>query len=287
MPETLPCDRNDAVAVAKGSSMSDVIKLSSPPTRQYWEVPVLYEDDFLLALDKPAGLLTSPDRYDPTRPNLMKLLHAGIAAQKEWARVRKLTYLSNAHRLDFETSGVILLAKTKATLVALADLFGSQKPVKQYAALAYGAPPSGSFEVDVPLGPHPVKIGVMRVDRKHGKKSITRFEVLENFDRFGYMLLKCVPLTGRTHQIRVHAAHAGLKIVGDSLYGGKALWLSRLKKDYRLKAGREERPLISRVALHAERLQLAHPTGGQALTIFAPWPNDLAVGIKFLRKFSG
>ena len=266
--------------------MNAVIKLSSPATGEYWEVPVLYEDEFLMALDKPSGLLTSPDRYDPNRPNLMKLLHAGIAAQKPWARERGLTYLSNAHRLDFETSGIILLAKTKAVLIALADLFGSDKPLKEYVALASGEPPEDQFEVDEPLGPHPLKLGVMRVDRKNGKKSKTRFQVLERFERFGYALLKCEPLTGRTHQIRVHAAHAGLKIVGDSVYGAKSLWLSRLKKDYHLKAGREERPLISRVALHAQGLQLPHPVGGQNLVISAPWPNDLTVGVKYLRKFS-
>lgn len=246
----------------------------------------MYEDDFLLALDKPSGLLTSPDRYDPERPNLMKLLHAGIAEQKPWARERNLAYLSNAHRLDFETSGIILLAKTKAALVALANMFGAEKPLKQYTALVSGTPPAERFELDAPLGPHPVKLGVMRVDRKGGKKAKTRFEVVEHFAHFGFALLKCEPLTGRTHQIRVHAAHAGLKIVGDSLYGGKPLWLSRLKKDYRLKPGREERPLISRVALHAERLQLAHPVDGQQVTITAPWPHDLVVAIKYLRKFS-
>src|SRR5215472_347824 len=144
--------------------MSAVIKLSSPATREFWEIPVLYEDDFLLALDKPSGLLTSPDRYDPARSNLMKLLHGGIAAQKPWARERNLTYLSNAHRLDFETSGVILLAKTKATLVQLADLFGSEKPVKKYVALVQGCPVEDEFEVDAKLSPHPVKIGLMRVD---------------------------------------------------------------------------------------------------------------------------
>ena len=126
----------------------------------------------------------------------------------------------------------------------------------------------------------------MRVDPKNGKQSKTKFEVLENFPRFGYALLKCEPLTGRTHQIRVHASHAGLKIVGDELYGGKPLWLSRLKKDYRLKPGREERPLISRVALHAEELALPHPNTGESLTISAPWPKDLKVAVKYLHQFA-
>ncbi len=266
--------------------MSAVIKLSSPATREFWEIPVLFEDETLLALDKPACLLTSPDRYDPQRPNLMKLLHAGIADGKPWARERHLTYLSNVHRLDFETSGVILLAKSKPALVAMADLFGAEKPLKSYVALAAGVPPGAPFEVDAPLGPHPVKTGVMRVDFKGGKKSKTKFEVMEDFPRFGYVLLKCTPLTGRTHQIRVHAAHAGLKIVGDRVYGAKPLWLSRLKKDYRLKPGREERPLISRVALHAEALALPHPVTREMVAISAPWPNDLTVGVKYLRKFS-
>src|SRR5688572_32307615 len=92
------------------------IKLSSPETREFWEIPVLFEDEHLLAISKPARLLTSPDRYDPNRPNLMRLLHDGITANKPWARERTLAYLSNAHRLDFETSGVLLLAKNKPAL---------------------------------------------------------------------------------------------------------------------------------------------------------------------------
>jgi len=260
-----------------------VIKLSAPPTREFWEIPVLFEDDHLLALDKPAGLLSSPDRYDPRRPNLMKLLHAGIAAGKPWARERHLTYLMNAHRLDFETSGVMLLAKDKPTLVALANLFGSEKPLKKYVALAQGTPAEDTFEVDAKLAPHPLKTGLMRVDAKNGKKSKTRFEVLEKFS--GWTLLCCEPLTGRTHQIRAHLRHAGLPIVGDELYGGKKLWLSRLKRDYRLKPGHEERPLISRVALHAAELTLPHPATGQTVTVVAPWPKDLKVAVKYLRQF--
>src|SRR3954468_11221042 len=103
----------------------DVIKLSAPATKEFWEVPVVFEDEHLLALDKPSGLLTSPDRYDPNRANLMKLLHAGIAENKPRPRYPGLTYLSTANRLDFETSGVILLAKNKEVLVQLADLVGA------------------------------------------------------------------------------------------------------------------------------------------------------------------
>ncbi len=260
------------------------IKLSAPASRKFWEIPVLFEDEYLLALDKPGGLLTSPDRYDPQRPNLMKLLHAAITGGKPWVRERGLNYLMNAHRLDFDTSGVILLAKSKPALVALADLFGSEKPLKQYVALVQGTPTEEKFEVDASLAPHPVRTGLIRVDPKNGKRSRTVFEVLEKFS--GWTLLRCQPLIGRTHQIRAHLRHAGLSIVGDELYGGKPLWLSRLKPDYRLKRGHTERPLISRVALHAEQLTLPHPVTGETLTITAPWPKDFKVAVKYLRQFA-
>jgi RluA family pseudouridine synthase len=264
--------------------MSAVIKLSSPEAREFRDIAVLFEDEHLLALDKPAGLLTSPDRYDPQRPNLMKLLHAGIREAKPWARERRLTYLMNAHRLDFETSGVILLAKSKPVLVQLANLFGDAKPLKKYAALAQGTPTEERFEVDAKLAPHPVRIGLMRVDPKRGKRSRTLVAVRERFA--GFTLLQCEPLTGRTHQVRVHLRHAGLPLVGDELYGGRPLWLSRLKRDYRLKRGKTERPLMARVALHAEQLTLPHPVTGELTTITAPWPKDLTVAVKYLRQFA-
>ena len=263
--------------------MNAVIKLSSPATREFWEIAVLFEDEHLLAIDKPSGLLTSPDRYDADRPNLMKLLHAGIADGKPWARERGLTYLSNAHRLDFETSGIILLAKSKPVLVQLADLFGAEKPVKKYIALVQGCPAEDEFEVDAKIAPHPVRLGMMRVDPKNGKKSMTKFFAMEKFSR--QTLLRCEPLTGRTHQIRIHLRHAGLPIVGDELYGGKPLWLSRLKPNYRLKPGKEERPLMSRVALHAEQLEVVHPVTGQPISITAPWPKDFMVAVKYLRQY--
>jgi RluA family pseudouridine synthase len=264
--------------------VSAAIKLSSPATREFWEIPVLFEDEHLLALDKPAGLLTSPDRCDPNRPNLMKLLHAGIADKKPWARERHLDYLSNAHRPDSETSGVMLLAKNKPALVALANLFSSGKTIKKYVALAQGNPAQEQFEVDARLAAHPLKTGLVCVNPKDGKKSKTQFEVLEIFS--GWMLLRCQPLIERTHQIRVHLRHVGFPIVGDELYGGKKLWLSRLKRDFRLKPGREERPLISRVALHAEELSLPHPVTGETVTIAALWPKDLKVALKYLRQFA-
>jgi RluA family pseudouridine synthase len=260
------------------------IKLSSPATREFWEIPILWEDKHLLALDKPAGLLTSPDRYDPERPNLMKLLHRDIGRSAVWVKERGLTYLVNAHRLDFETSGVILLAKSKPGLIALANQFGAERPGQTYVALIHGSPIEQSFEVTARLGPHPVQTGLMRVDGKWGRKAKTCFEAVERFS--GFALVHCRPLTGRTHQIRVHLRHAGFPIVGDALYGGQPLLLSRLKTEYRLKEGKTERPLIGRVALHAEQLTVTHPVGGGPVVISAPWPKDLTVAVKYLRRYA-
>ena len=265
--------------------MGGVIKLSAPATHEFWEIPVLYEDDQLLALDKPSHLLTSPDRYDPDRPNLMKLLHRDVARGAPWAKERGLTYLANAHRLDFETSGVILLAKDKPTLIALANLFGIEKPVKRYIALVHGSPPEDTFAVHKKLGPHPTRIGFVRVAEKRGKRASTEFKVLERYGR--HSLLLCQPLTGRTHQIRVHLQSSRLPIVGDSLYGGKPLRLSQLKPNYRPKRDLPEKPLIGRVALHAAELELIHPATGCPVLISAPWPKDLKVAIKYLQRFAG
>src|SRR5690606_476817 len=161
-----------------------VLKLSSRATGEYWEVPVLHIDEHLLAIDKPSGLLTCPDRYDPQRPNLMRLLHEHIERGVPWSRELGLSYVSNAHRLDFETSGVLLLARSKPVLTQLANLFGSEKPLKTYYGLAHNGPDSDSFEVNAPLGPHPTRPGYVQVQRKRGKRSLTQFRVLRRYVGF-------------------------------------------------------------------------------------------------------
>jgi 23S rRNA pseudouridine1911/1915/1917 synthase len=261
------------------------IKLSSPETQEFWEIPVLFEDEHLLAINKPARLLISPDADDASRPSLMKLLHTAIAAGKPWAKARGLTYLANAHRLDFETAGVLLLAKDKPALIKLADLFGSEKPLHTYIALVHGTPEQDEFEVDAPIGPHQSIAGLMRVEPKDGKASRTRFKVLEKFR--GYTLLQCQPYTARTHQIRVHLYHVHLSVLGDALYRGGKLYLSEIKTKYRARDDKEERPLISSVALHAETLTLPHPVTGEMITITAKWPKDLEVAVKYLKMFAG
>jgi RluA family pseudouridine synthase len=260
-----------------------VIKLSSPATGEFWEIPILYEDDQLLALNKPSGLLVSADRCDQARPSLISLLHRDIQRGAPWARERRLVYLMNAHRLEFETSGVLLLAKSKRALISLATQFGSEKPSKIFVALVRGSTQQPAFACDAPLAPHPARPGYIRVDPKGGKHSRTEFAVRETLR--DYLLLECRPVIARANQIRVHLKHLRLPLVGDELYGGPPLWLSTLKTNYRLKPGQTEKPLISRAALHAEQLAVHHPDTDQSLKIEAPWPKDLLVAVKYLRRY--
>ena len=262
--------------------MSSILKLSHPASKGFWEIPVLYEDDTLLAIEKPSGLLVSPDRYDVMRPNIMRLLHDDIARGAKWVKERGATYLANAHRLDFETSGILLLAKTKPALIHIANQFGSELAKKIYLTLVVGAPEKVEFDDNAALGQHPTKVGIVRVDEKNGKRSYTAFEVIERFK--GYTYLRCRPRTGRTHQIRVHLQHRGLPILGDSLYGGPLLLLSKLKKNYHLKRGKTERPLIDRVALHAHELRVTHPVTNSEVVITSPLPHDMEVALKMLHR---
>jgi 23S rRNA-/tRNA-specific pseudouridylate synthase len=282
------------------------IKLSSPATHQFWEIPVLYEDEHLLALAKPAGMLTSPNRNAGDQPSLMALLHAGVTAGKPWAAERHLTYLANVHRLDPETSGVLLLARSKPALMKLASFLGSEQPCQKYLVLVQGTPAEDRFEVDAKLAavsvpqslggdpppPDPGEPGQSSpdtmpkayVDSRHGKRARSVFLVRERFPR--WTLLECQPLTTRPHQLRAHLRYVRLPIAGDSLYGGRSLWLSRLKPGYRLKPKHTERPLLGQPLLHLAELTFPHPVTGQPVTVTAPLlPKDLEVALKYLRRY--
>jgi RluA family pseudouridine synthase len=212
----------------------------------------------------------------------MDLLHEGIRAGREWAVSSKLGYLANAHRLDLETSGVMLLAKSRETLVALVNLFSQRKTRKFYQVLMIGGPAEDEVEIDLPVGPHPIRPGLSVIDRTNGKKAVSIVRVTERFA--SHTLAEVEILTGRHHQIRVHLQSRGFPLVGDRLYGGQPLLLSRLKPHYKMKDD-GERPLIGRPALHAWRLMLNHPVTGAELTIEAPVPKDMIVGLKYLRRY--
>ena len=264
--------------------MSAAIKLSSPATREFWEIPILFEDEHVLALDKPVGLAISPNPNEPKRASLMALLHAAIAAGKPWASERGLSYLAQSHRLDAETGGVLLLAKSKPVLAALTALFGSEKPLRNHLALVKGVAREDTFEVTAAVASDPLCVGRMRLDSGTGKRARTLFTVQERFK--GHALIACQPLTDRPHQIRLHLRRAGLRLLGDHLYDGPDLLLSQLKPNYRLKPKQTEQPLVGTVALHSASLDLVHPITGAPLSIAAPLTKHFAVALKFLRLYA-
>lgn len=252
---------------------------------------ILYEDETMIAFDKPSGMLTAPDRWDKQRENLMGLVHAAYGHG-----------VANVHRLDADTSGLLLCARTKPALDYLSGQFQSKTVEKKYAAVALVLPVEQAmkvvapvrdaagilpdqFVVELALGEDERQAGRMRVFKNRGgKDSTTEFRIVERFGRF--VFLECRPLTGRTHQIRVHLAAAGAPVLNDRFYGDPAieLRLSELKRRY--KGREEEKPLISRLALHASELTLKHPTTKEPITLNAPLPHEFEVALKYLRKFA-
>jgi RluA family pseudouridine synthase len=240
--------------------------------------PVIFEDESLIAFDKPSGLLIAPDRWDKSRANLMDMVHEKMGHG-----------VANVHRIDADTSGLVLCAKTKPALDFLSGQFQSKTVAKVYEALTVGLPAQDEFTVDFVLKEDDAKPGRMCVVKKHGKASVTDFKVLARFPqpagRPGFAHLECRPQTGRTHQIRVHLAASGTPILSDPFYGNETqLMLSDLKRGY--KGRDEERPLIARLALHAAALTFKHPLTREPATLQAPRPQDFEVALKYLLKFT-
>jgi 23S rRNA pseudouridine1911/1915/1917 synthase len=251
---------------------------------------VIFEDATMIAFDKPSGLLVAPDRWDKKRENLMGIVHQALGHG-----------VANVHRLDADTSGVLLCSKTKPALDFLSGQFQSKTVEKVYHALVAILPvdeamkvvapirtPEGTlpdaFSIDVALGEDEQQPGRMRVfKRRGGKPCLTEFRTLERFGRFA--LVECRPLTGRTHQLRIHLAVAGAPILNDRFYGVPELklLLSDLKRGY--KGRDDEKPLIDRLALHASRLIVKHPETREPVEIKAELPHEFEVALKYLRKF--
>jgi 23S rRNA pseudouridine955/2504/2580 synthase len=234
------------------------------------EFPLLFEDDHLLAIDKPAGVAVHGGSG----------VAFGVIEQLRRARPQA-RFLELVHRLDKETSGVLLLAKKRSALTALQDQFRARDTGKTYAALVSGRWPASAKVIDVPLHKTLDAAGERHVrpvaaDHPDGRRSITLVRVAQAFEDFS--LLEVTLKTGRTHQIRVHLAHQGHPIIGDPKYGDFEL-NKQLARGEGLSGVR-----FNRMFLHARRLAFDHPASGERLTLEAPLPPECVTLITLLSE---
>jgi RluA family pseudouridine synthase len=228
-------------------------------------------DEHLLVVDKPAGVVSVAARGELSVRDL--LVSAGKLTADETLRV--------VHRIDRDTSGVIVYARTAEAQRLLTEQFSGRQVEKVYLALVQGYV-AADGEIDLPLLPD--RSGTRtRVSLRRGQPALTRYRIVERVA--GNTLLECRPLTGRLHQVRAHLAAIGHPLTVDPLYGGgSAVMLSSYKPDYRASTRHVERPLISRLTLHALRISLDHPAGAGRATFEAPLPKDFRATLNQLRR---
>ena len=234
---------------------------------------IIFENDDFVAINKEPGVLSIPDRHDETQLSLYTIL------------TQKYGRIFIVHRLDRDTSGLILFAKNEGTHKYLSQLFEQRNIQKKYLGIVRGSMPEKTGSVDEPIAEHPVKKGVMSVSKK-GKPSLTNYEVLEDYGI--YSLVQFEIQSGRTHQIRVHTKYIGHPIICDEVYGdGKPILLSSFKKKYKLSQNDlEERPIISRLALHSHSLHFKD-IHQKEFFIEAPLPKDMKALVQQLKKNRG
>ncbi|MBS1760895.1 MAG: RluA family pseudouridine synthase [Bacteroidetes bacterium] len=232
---------------------------------------IIQETEDWIALNKPSGLLSIPDREgkEISLKNLLKEKYGNIFT---------------VHRLDKDTSGLIIFAKNEIAHKHLSQQFEERKTIKLYRGLIVGATDEPKGSINASITEHPAQNGTMMVHRK-GKEALTDYEVLENFGIYSWMQFRIH--TGRTHQIRVHLKEIGHSIACDPLYGdAKPIFVSALKKKFNLSKNEEnERPILNRLALHAYLLSFTD-FKGETVTLEASIPKDIKATLQQLTKFA-
>lgn len=257
-------------------SFGQVISIEFPESQpsslqpQPIALSVIYQDDDVAVVDKPAGLVVHPAAGHPDQTLVNALLHH----MSDLSGLGGVVRPGIVHRLDKDTSGLMVVAKNDLAHRRLSEQWGSDLVVKEYLALVYGKPRTDQGSIEKPIGRHPQDRKKMAVAAK-GRPSITLFSIEERFEYLS--LLRCRLKSGRTHQIRVHLQSIGHPIVGDPVYSG-AQWRGIPVK--RLQKVLEAFP---RQALHAAHLGFAHPTTGTSLAFDSPLPSDFAALIENLK----
>jgi 23S rRNA pseudouridine955/2504/2580 synthase/23S rRNA pseudouridine1911/1915/1917 synthase len=234
------------------------------------EIEIIYQDDDIVVVNKPSGIVVIPDQYTDEEGTLAGMLKKQLN-QKMWV----------VHRTDRDTTGVLVFAKSAQSHRNISMQFENLKVHKKYIALL-----SGVLEEDKGVISKPILISGRDVSIDiEGKESITNFDVTERFK--SYTLVEAMPLTGRRHQIRIHFWSIGHPLAIDSKYGvADPMMLSRLKRGYKAKKGEEEKPIISRLTLHAASLTFALLQTGKEQTFKSPLPKDFELALKQLRKYA-
>lgn len=226
---------------------------------------ILYEDESYLVVNKPSGLSSLNDRSEPV--HLLELVRKHFPAA------------TLAHRLDKETSGVIIVARTEEAYRHVAIQFEERTVKKIYHAVVDGTPAYNYQEVDAPIERLPD--GTVRISGR-GRPSLTYLNTLDTFRN--HALVAAMPVTGRTHQIRIHLSLLGTPITGDITYGGKMFLLSSLKRGYKPGKEGEERPIMGRLALHAKKIEF-QGLNGHPVRAEAPYPRDFKALLNQLERF--
>lgn len=258
------------------------------PAPQSIPLSILYEDDAIIVVDKPAGMIVHPAKghWDGTLASALAYHFGALSGRGGPARP------GIVHRLDRDTSGVIVVAKNDQVHDALAAQFKARQVEKEYQAIVVGVPDCDRDVIDEPIGDHPThreKKAIRRHDAA-ARPALTQYEVDERFA--GYSLLRIHPKTGRTHQIRVHLAHAGFPVLCDRLYGGRAkitelelIPRDAIRHDTAAAQVAAARVLLDRQALHAHRLSFAHPMSGAPMEFKAPLAADMEQTLTSLRRW--
>lgn len=229
---------------------------------------ILFENDDYIVVNKPPFIASLDERSKPGELNILRLARQ---------------YTDDAqvcHRLDKETSGALVIAKNSEAYRSLSMQFEKRKVSKTYHAVVQGQYRFEDLFVDLPILNDGNKN--VTIDRMEGKRAETYFNTIKNYKH--YTLVECKPITGRMHQIRIHLATQRAAIVADEMYRGKPVFLSTLKKGYRLAKDEEEQSIIKRFALHARKIKFLG-LDSQEIEIEAPYPKDFATLLKLLDKF--